>query len=445
MRSWAILPMFALLLLGGCKQHRSAGSGAQPVPLSAQGLQADQSAAAAQQAKLVALQAPEMETDVPADVQRAIPAFKDALVKLTDDVVAGQPVAATAAQLQQALSAVLPSSAESHPAEQASSAKPDAANRQAAHPGEYGGEVKAQVTAPQPRTLLVDVSFAIECGDDHVLLGYQNDGSRWKRILRWQAPPYSKVSGAFGDIFEPLLLRPTRTGHPVLLVVHGTPWCTSTESSLAMDTMELDPKAETEKPFWHGQHGYRRADDVPPLVYSLRTTPDGFEIRASVNEWIGDAVARVGVMRYALVGNTMRRAFPTAMNVRESVSEWLSMPVEEARLFSDAQPGSGAWQMWDSLSYVDKTPEQASHVLAASYGDTRSCSDPKHYQVELHTRANTPGTQGSSAGPTYYVQMEQIADGYSVREAMPQPDPTCEGPVIAIDPSGHEASTSARP
>ena len=298
MRAWTAVTLAVSLLFTGCKHHRaSGGSSLQPSAGSVSGVGAEQATAAKQQAGLLNLQTTEMETDVPADVQRAIPPFKDTLVRLADDVLAGQPAGASAKEVEQALTGVFPAGKAPDTTKEAAAAKAAGKNEyEIPERGDYGGEVKVSVSDLQPGLLLVDESFGIMCGDDNILLGYSNVSGHWQRVLRWQASPYDKVSGAFGDMFTPTLLVPKRNGHSVLLVVHGTPWCTSTESGFSMDAFEVDPSSGTDKPFWHGEHSYRRADEL----FTLRNTSDGFEIRTSVDDRIGDAVNRTGILRYAM-------------------------------------------------------------------------------------------------------------------------------------------------
>ncbi len=361
-----------------------------------------------------------MDTDVPVPIRDNIVQLKQTLVELTDVTLAALPSTATTSQIEQRLKAVLPSKQE-QPVVQ-TPGKDDDMKPQA---GNYGAELSATVTQPAPGTLLVQQSFSIMCGQDTVLLGYNNSGGTWKRILRWQAPAYDKVSGAFGDLFETPSLRPQRDGKPVLLVVDGTPWCTSTMSGFAMDTFVLDPGHPTDKPFWHGEHGYRRADDVPPYAFSLKTTGDGFEIRASVNDWT-DAIARVGIMRYRLTPTSVERTLPIAMNSRETVEEWLSMSRQEAAHFTDAAPGSLTWKMFDTFTYEGK-PENA-ETPSMLYGPVRPCTDdPRHFQVEIDSKVYSNGNSTSAPGAPYFVQVQQTGNGYLLHDTTATPAPACSG------------------
>ena len=441
MRAWAVTVLLASLLGTGCKHHGSVSAGSKQAMGSTSHLQADRAAATGQQAGLLNLQTTEMETDVPKDVQHAIPAFKDALVRLSDDVLATQPATASAKQVEQALTAVLPDGKAPDDAKQTAAAKAAGKNEyEIPEKGDYGGDVKASVSDPQPGLLLVDTSFGIMCGEDNILLGYSNANGKWQRVLRWQAAAYDKVSGAFGDMFTPTLLEPKRDGHPVLLVVHGTPWCTSTESGFAMDAFELDPAVAADKPFWHDEHSYRRADDSPG--FQLKTTRDGFEVRTSVDDLIADSINRIGVMRYALSGNTMQRTLPIAMNSRETVSEWLDLSREQAELFTDAPPASATWQMWSALTYSGKSTDDAMKIPSLSYGDVRACSDAKHYQVELTTEVYSKDNKTHAPGPSYFVQVQEMGNGYRIHGASLQPDASCHGSTVRLKSSGYESDAA---
>ena len=439
MRAWAAFVLVASLSSIGCK-HRgaAAGSGSQPITGSASGLGIDQTAAAQQQAGLLNLQTTEMETDVPANVQQAIPPFKELLVKLADDVLAGQPATATTKQVEQALTGVLPTGKAPDDAKEMAAAKAAGKNEyEIPEKGDYGGEVKVSVSNLQPGLLLIDESFSIMCGEDHILLGYSNSSGQWQRVLRWQAAPYDKVSGAFGDMFTPTLLQPKRNGHAVLLVVHGTPWCTSTESGFSMDTFEVDPSRATEKPFWSDEHSYRRADEL----FQLKETSDGFEIRTSVDDRIGDSINRTGILRYAMTGNGMQRTLPIAMNSRESVSEWLDMQRDEAKLFTDGPDGSAVWQLWDALTFSGKSTDDAMKIPSLSYGDVRACATPKRYQVEIKTEVYSADNKTHAPGASHYVQLLETGNGYRIEAASTEPDPSCGGRVIKLKSSGYESQS----
>ncbi len=415
--------LLGLSLLCGCK-HRDKGTA--PSSGSPAHTSTDAASAARIQADLLNVGAPQSDTDVPAGAQELLPSFKDALVQLTDDLLAAQPGSANAAQVQQALKAGIP--AGKMPPAAASSPNPD--DFTTPIKGAYGGELAATASQPLPGYLLVDEAFDVQCGDDHILLVYSNGGGNWRRILRWQAAPYKQVSAAFGDGVETRLLQPSRNGHPVLLVTHGTPWCSSTESGFSMDTFELNPTGATDKPFWHGEHQYRRADEM----FTLKPTQDGFEIRTSTDDHIGEAISRTGILRYALVGGNMQRTLPIGMNARESVSEWIGMPRDEAKLFTDAAPGSATWRMWDTLTFRNKSEDEAMKVPMLSYGDVRACDDAKRYQVEVKTEVYSADNKSHAPGGNYYVQVRETGNGYRLLDTSSQPFTACRGRVVVSAP-----------
>ncbi len=424
---WVVL--LSVAMLTGCKHHPDTRHTSEDIPGSNSNTSVANAALALADAqrKLLAMQSTPMETDVPASIQAGTVRLKEALVALTDSELATMPVNITDKRVGEVLQALLlPASPKSGNASAGKATSKEDSEKPES--GNYGDDVSAIVTSSASGMLLVQESFGIMCGQDNVLLGYSNVSGKWKRILRWQAPPYKQVSGAYGDWYETRLLAPQRNGHPVLLVVHGTPWCTSTMSAFSMDSLELNPDTKTETAFFHASHGYRRADDDPPA--SLKVTQDGFEVRASVNDWDMNRISRKGVMRYRMAGNTLQRTLPIAMNARESVNEWIEeMHHDEAALFTDAPAGSRLWQMWQTLTY-DGKPEGAMTPLT-DYGDVRACTDSlRHFQVEIDTSIDTPGEKPSTPGPRYYVQVEEAGNGYLLHDAPTFPNPVCAGRVV---------------
>ncbi len=250
-----------------------------------------------------------LETAVSFVIENAISHFKEALTSQTDAVITQLPTGATTASVMQHLAATMPPATVGKISdEQRMRWSEESSNQPIA--GLYGGELTLFVSQPIPSLMLVQESFDIACGDDNVLLAYSNASGAWQRTLLWQSKPYDQISGAFGDTYQALLLKPELNKHPLLLVIHGTPWCTSTVSSFNMDVLELGTPAKA-LPLWHEEHSYRRADFDPPLT--LRLTADGFEIRTSVSGG-GDRIFRRGIMRYSVTISGVHRVEPLAMN-----------------------------------------------------------------------------------------------------------------------------------
>ena len=362
-----------------------------------------------------------MDAAVPPAVQSAISELKRALVFQTDAVITHLAVDATAASAKQHLSATVPAAALGKISDeqwqktiQEDSDKPLA--------GLYGGELTLSVSQPKPGLLLVQETFGIACGSDNVLLAYSNASGAWKRTLLWESKPYDEISGAFGDTYETLLLKPEHNLHPLLLVVHGTPWCTSTMSAFKMDVLELADSEEAAL-LWHREHGYRRADLDPALT--LRPTSDGFEVRTSVST-SGDNVSRKGVMRYSVTPTGVHRVEPLAMNALDSVEEWLELPREDAVEFANDSAGSLTWQMFQDFTYEGKT--KAATVPYPKVGAVRACKDSAtHFQVSVTSEIFDPSVTGSRTGPAYFVQLQEVPDGYRIHAVTRTADSSCTG------------------
>jgi hypothetical protein len=390
---------------------------------------------AAAQRRLLALAVPDqLDTNVPANIQVAIGNLKQSLALQTDAMIARLPSNATALMAKQQLSASLPptsegkvSDAQWRQREAAKPGQPDSGRNADLALGLYGGELTIVTSQPTPSLLLVQETFDIACGSDTVLLVYSNASGTWKRSLLWQSKPYTEISGAFGDIYETLLLKPDYQGNPLLLVLHGTPWCTSTMSRFDMDAFELGA-ATGGKPMWHGTHEYRRADLDPPL--SLRATTNGFEVRTSVSaNGRGDRIARRGVMRYAVGSDGIHRVEPIAMNAADSLDEWFEMPRTEAVAFADGPATSMTWTMFDDFTSLDKS--KGANVPYPSIGAVRACKgDGDLFQAEVTSQIFGASGSEQQSGPAFFVQLQQVSDGYRIHAVTRTPDSTCTGPDL---------------
>lgn len=385
------------------------------------------------QKHLLSLTATDMDTDVAPPIQTALVDLKQALADAADTVMASAPTHATAAGLQRRVSAVLPAESVGTRTDAEWVALGNRTN-DIAIDGMYGGGLHVGVTSPQPGLVLVEERFDIACGADTLLLVYHAESGHWKRILRWDSGRYSQVSGAFGDTYETRILKPTRNGHSLLLVLHGTPWCTSTMSSFAMDVFELG--TATNKPLWHGAHSYRRLDLDPPLM--LKTTAEGFEVRTSVNtlalaEKNGGQVSRKGIMRYAVGADGVHRVQPLATNALSTLEEWLDMPRIEAHEFADEPIAPLTWTVYDTLTWRGVKSQDIDKHWTADYGPVRACGDSsKHVQAELATSRGYGANE--ERGTTYYVQMKEVPNGYRIHAVTLKPDAACTGPDLMAQP-----------
>jgi len=365
-----------------------------------------------------------MDTAVPTPIQDAIRDFKGALALQTDAVITEMSTDATAGSVKQRLSATMPAATVGKISDEQWRKLGEEDSKQPIA-GLYGGELTLAVSSPEPSLMLVQESFDIACGNDSVLLAYSNASGAWKRILIWQSKPYEEISGAFGDTYETLLLKPEHDNHPLLLVLHGHPWCTSTISSFDMDVLELG-SGSTATPLWHGEHGYRRLDLDPPL--KLRATADGFEVRTSVSGG-GDAISRRGVMRYSVTSSGVNRVEPLAMNGRDSVVEWLELPRKDAAAFADEPAGSLTWQMYQDFTYQGKA--DGANVPYPSFGAVRACKGSSgRFQVEVTSQIFDSSAKGSSPGPSYFVQIQQVPNGYRIHSVTHSSDIHCTGPDL---------------
>ncbi|OMG73378.1 hypothetical protein [Burkholderia ubonensis] len=326
----------------------------------------------------------------------AIRAYKQALVGAIDARLACSDERVEPAALQRTLAATL-----------GASAKPGGSDGDSS----FGDNPTVQVErAATPRPLvLVRTGFNVTCGDDNLLAGYAWDNGAWRRVLRWQSDDYKDVSGAYGRGFEFAALPGGQ-----VVVVHGTPWCTSTWTHFVADvivpangTAPQRAVFRMSKDYWYEEDNFR-----------LKTRPDGFELRAAVHSIDFDLLVRPGIYRYRVDGDTVHRVQPAAANGRDFVDEWLSVDDTIAREWSDPESAAAALKARQALNEQRNAPG-----MSFGYGAVRGCSTAKdRFQVEIALT----GKSGQAVAKRYGL-IRQEANGFTMLGLHDAPEPTCRG------------------
>ena len=317
-------------------------------------------------------------------VRTATARFKDQLVRSTDAAVAGLPPSASAADATGALSTAFPAETVGQAEFDAAANVADAStpNRPKFIAGLFGSGLRTGVQKPRPDILLLDESFLLPCGDDHLLLLYRLRAGRWHRVLRWQSGRYLTVDHAFGDAFAVVPLHAQRHGLPMLLVKHGSPWCSSTSSMLSLTVLQLSPLGRQPHVLWRSEQEYRRFDlDYLSQAFA---TPDGFGVRTSFPDLDGDQLGKEVTRFYAVTPAAVSRAGPLGEDPADALDEWFQLPWREARLYVDP-----AHQAPLRLLHRRIFPEAGKDARPAevSYLSVRSCAtSTTRRQIEVDTR-----------------------------------------------------------
>jgi hypothetical protein len=359
----------------------------------------------------------EIDESVPAPLQAEIGRFKDAFAALGDAALACAPAD------------VDPKTIETEFAKPLDANKPVV--QEVYDPKKppqldqiYGADLTVKVSRPQgePRLLLVDFGFGIDCGDDNLLLAYEYRGGFWKRALRWQSPAYDSVKDAFGDFFDYVVLPESEPGKWRLAVAHGSPWCSSRWSGFGLDLIESIPGEARPTVLQHIDQGYVRFE-IDPV---LKVVPDGFQLRLETGMIDMGVMTRVGIYRYRVDGSRLERIQPIALNGRDFVDEWIQSPWGDAARWSTASNLSRLQRTYGELTDL----RNSDHGPLLGFGPVRGCSDSKaHFQVELDEDwVDDKGK--SSPGPTTYFQIAQGKNSFTMLSASSNADPKCAGADI---------------
>lgn len=279
----------------------------------------------------------------------------------------------------------------------------------------YGSDLKVKVRRPDnfPFLVTVELSFGIECGNDTVLLVYQQFEGNTNEALRWQSDEYAEINGAFGDFMQYAVVPGQDMFDWSIAVAHGHPWCTSRWSGFTLDLLAQQHGTVNPRVLAHRDLGYVR-DDVDPV---MKPKPDGFELRLEVGSIDLDRMTRPGIFRYRVAGGKMERVQPVAMDGRDFVDAWA-----EAEWWEAAGWGAPA----DSVSLQKAHTELAALRKAErsptfTFGPTRGCSgDGKRFQVELDRDPGRP----------IYFQIREGTNSFTMLSMGATADAQCSGPDL---------------
>jgi hypothetical protein len=376
----------------------------------------------------------DLGTDVPASAQENLTTLKNALAQVARDVFACQSSTVVPSILENELANLL----DANPTQPS----PDTAVMNGDKRYEewlafgYSRNLLVNVRNLAPNLLAVTFTFHIPCGDDNMLMVFQNEGDHWADRVLWQSSPYKEISGAFGDLFLDAILPGATPNDWRIVVAHGKPWCSSRFSGFDIDVLAPNPNDIHPRILWHTSRGYSRDDFAP----SLKASGNIFELRIHDDEMIFNpdtGFERTVIYRYRVSGANVARLEPTATTGRGFVEEWLSMPWREAK--DQTLPTNSEALQRIHLHYETSYPENSNIYTSWTAGPVRSCSATGYFQVEFDSQRNkiVPGKPGGEQDKPipYYFQIQQAANGYEMESASQTADPTCTGSDLMSKPA----------
>jgi hypothetical protein len=196
--------------------------------------------------------------DMPAAAQDQLSRLKEALGRFADETLACAEPSADPASLQKQMARGLQGT------------KPGATESKST--SFNGGGVSVRVSRPKDFEDLLGVEFSvgIPCGGDNMLLLYRLRDNVWRDELRWRAPRVNQIPNAFGDFFLWAVISSPEGNDSGLrvAVAHGTPWCTSRMSGLAIDVLSSEANPGSPRVLWHTERSYSRGNSTPSKMTS---------------------------------------------------------------------------------------------------------------------------------------------------------------------------------
>ena len=295
--------------------------------------------------------------------------------------------------------------------------------------GGWGEERSVVVTRPADfsKLLALDYSWNIDCGDDHILLVYEQRDGVWVRRVRWQATEMEAVSDAFGDFFLYKFVAAENGGWRVA-TAHGHPWCTSRFSGFHMDLLAPGYGQSVTKSVWGLGRGYSRGDGE----VKMKAKENSFELRLNAPSMdLEEGFERRVIYHYQVQsGDRVERTGPLGINARGFVEEWLASPWEEMRSVSDAQNLTALKKAHDGFPDMGQKDDDK-HYVTHSYAPVRGCAAKSVFQVQFDNQVEitVPGKSGgvTKTLPSMYFKVVESKEGYTMLSADTKPDPSCNG------------------
>lgn len=297
----------------------------------------------------------EMNPELEPAVADAIVVLKQRLARLVDVQMACLDSAApAAAQLDAALARAAQTLTVRH-----------SASRPADSPDGAEAAVRFTTTTLHDGVLLgVVTDFDIPCGVDAQWQLFAKSADGWSEALRWTAPRYDRVDGAWWS-FQGVVSPRDGDGRWTAAAKHVRPWCSSTWSSIDYAVMRPGERAERPQVLLSGNDSlWWGGEDMGRLSLDTRH----FELRfhaASIDPGVHN---REFIRRFDLTATPPRRVPPLADSARDFVDEWLISPWSQARHWTapsaamDMQRLHEQWQQRRKDGLLEFAP-------------TRRCSD----------------------------------------------------------------------
>jgi hypothetical protein len=220
----------------------------------------------------------------------------------------------------------------------------------------YGGvgEVAFQEVEGRPDLLALKTTVGIPCGTDSSLYLFRRRALAWSLDLAVESNGYEEVSGALGAFAFAVTSHPGADYRVVTADVN--PWCTSNWQSLRSHVYLPGPEPYAPLVVADQVRGIFLGMGDP--YYKLLADADGYSLYFPAEQGLEGGYTRQHVERFAIVGDTVARTRPLAVDRLGFVLEGLDLAWEQAGRHSD--PAHPDLERWHRIGRLARRTMQAS-------------------------------------------------------------------------------------
>jgi hypothetical protein len=211
----------------------------------------------------------------------------------------------------------------------------------------------------------VILSFPMSGGSDDVLVLFERDGARHRRVMVVAQHEYASIQT--GQLWLDYVVRPVGASYHVMSV-HSSPWISSAWRGAHLRIFEPGPSAAQPRVLLDERNSARIGEKGAALAADERGFSARFLSWAQIAAPQGDS-AREQLHHFVLEGGRYRRAAPFVATVRDLPDEWVKLPWSEAEAFTSEASRARLRPVHDRLAKASEHLDLRGRMLKKTQGE----------------------------------------------------------------------------